>query len=135
MLRGKAAIEQKLDALFNQSPELPPDVPPNMTGMVGQYCQGNEPCHHIAYYYNVAGVPHKAQSRLHQLVTEMYDNKPDGMSGNEDCGQMSAWYCMNAIGFSAVDPVSGQYDIGTQLFDRLMLSVGEGRKLRNAIEL
>jgi predicted alpha-1,2-mannosidase len=130
LMGGKAAFEKKLDELFNQSSDLPPDMPPDMTGMVGQYCQGNEPCQHIAYYYNVAGVPHKTQRRVHQLVTEMYGTRPDnGMAGNDDCGQMSAWYCMNAIGFYAVDPVSGKYDIGTPLFDRVVLTVGGGGKL------
>jgi len=130
MLGGKAALEKKLDALFNQSPEMPPDMPPDITGMVGQYSQGNEPCHHVAYYYNVAGVPHKTQQRIHQLMTELYGTNPDdGMSGNEDCGQMSAWFCMNALGFYPVDPVSGQYDIGTPLFDRVDLSVGRGKTL------
>jgi len=130
LLGGKEAFEKKLDELFNQSSDLPPDMPPDMTGMVGQYCQGNEPCQHIAYYYNVAGVPHKTQARVHQLVTEMYGTRPDnGMSGNDDCGQMSAWYCMNAIGFYPVDPVSGKYDIGTPLFDRVVLNVAGGKKL------
>jgi predicted alpha-1,2-mannosidase len=130
LLGGNMALERKLDELFAQSPDLPPDVPPDMTGMVGQYCQGNEPCHHIVYFYNVAGAPHKTQKRIHQLVTEMYGTNPDdGMSGNDDCGQMSAWYCMNAIGFYPVDPVSGKYDIGTPLFDRVVLSVGSGRTL------
>jgi predicted alpha-1,2-mannosidase len=130
LLGGKAGLERKLDDLFAQSPDLPPDVPPDMTGMVGQYCQGNEPCHHIVYFYNVAGVPHKTQKRIHQLMTDMYGIKPDdGMSGNDDCGQMSAWYCMNAMGFYPVDPVSGAYDIGTPLFDHVELSVGSGRVL------
>lgn len=129
LMGGKKALEEKLDDLFNQTPDLPPDVPPDMTGMVGQYCQGNEPCHHVAYFYNLAGVPHKTQQRIHQLVTNLYDNKPDGMSGNEDCGQMSAWFCLNAMGFYPVDPVSGQYDIGTPLFDRVIVAVSDGRKL------
>jgi predicted alpha-1,2-mannosidase len=133
IMGGKAALEKKLDDLFNESPDLPPDVPPDMTGMVGQYCQGNEPCHHVAYLYNVAGAPYKTQHRVHQLLTELYDNKPDGMSGNEDCGQMSAWYCMNALGFYAVDPVSGKYDIGSPLFDKIVLTVAGGQKL--AIEV
>jgi predicted alpha-1,2-mannosidase len=126
---GKAALEKKLDDLFNQSSDLPPDAPDDMTGMVGQYCQGNEPCHHVAYFYNEAGAPHKTQKRIHQILTELYDNKPDGMAGNEDCGQMSAWYCINALGFYAVDPVSAKYDIGTPLFDNVVLRVGDGRKL------
>jgi predicted alpha-1,2-mannosidase len=132
ILGGKAALAQKLDDLFHQSSEMPadPDMPPDITGMVGQYSQGNEPCHHVAYFYNVAGVPRKTQQRVHQLMTEMYGTNPDdGMSGNEDCGQMSAWFCMSALGFYPVDPVSGQYDIGTPLFDRMELRVGGGKTL------
>ena len=129
LLGGKKALEQKLDALFSQSPDLPPDVPPDMTGMIGQYCQGNEPCHHIVYFYNVAGAPHKAQRRVRGILNEMYSDQPDGMSGNEDCGQMSAWFCMNALGFYAVDPVSGQYDVGTPMFDQVVLKVGNDQTL------
>ncbi len=132
MLGGRLALEKKLDDLFHQSSEMPydPNMPPDITGMVGQYSQGNEPCHHVAYYYNVAGVPHKTQQRIHQLMTELYGTNPDdGMSGNEDCGQMSAWFCMNALGFYPVDPVSGQYDIGTPLFDLIALAVGGGNTL------
>jgi predicted alpha-1,2-mannosidase len=129
MLGGKEAFVTKLDSLFNQSSEMPPDMPPDVTGMVGQYSHGNEPCHHMAYLYNYAGVPHKTQARVRSLMETMYDNKPDGMAGNEDCGQMSAWFVISALGLYAVDPVSAKYDIGTPLFDRAELTVGRGRTL------
>ncbi len=126
---GNEAFIAKLDLLFHQSSEMPPDMPPDVTGMVGQYAHGNEPCHHIAYLYNYAGAPHKTQARVRSLLETMYDNKPDGMAGNEDCGQMSAWFVISALGLYAVDPVSAKYDIGTPLFDRAELTVGPGRTL------
>ena len=110
MLGGDKAFVAKLDALYNQSSEMPPDMPPDVSGMVGQYSHGNEPCHHVAYLYNFAGAPHKTQQRVRSLMETQYDNKPDGMAGNEDCGQMSAWFVISALGLYAVDPVSAKYD-------------------------
>jgi predicted alpha-1,2-mannosidase len=128
-LGGDKAFVEKLDQLFNQSSELPPDMPPDVTGMVGQYAHGNEPSHHIAYLYNYAGSPHKTQQRVRSLLETMYDNQPDGMAGNEDCGQMSAWFVISALGFYAVDPVSTRYDFGSPLFDRVEVDLAGGRKL------
>ena len=128
-LGGNQLFIEKLDQLFNQSSELPPDMPPDVTGMVGQYAHGNEPSHHIAYLYNYAGAPHKTQARIRSLLETMYDNKPDGMAGNEDCGQMSAWFVISSLGFYALDPVSARYDFGTPMFDRVELKVLGGRKL------
>jgi predicted alpha-1,2-mannosidase len=129
MLGGDAAFVSKLDGLFSQSSEMPADMPPDVTGLVGQYAHGNEPCHHVAYLYNFAGAPHKTQQRVRSLMETMYDNKPDGMAGNEDCGQMSAWFVISSLGLYAVDPVSARYDFGTPLFDHVELTVGKGRKL------
>jgi len=129
MLGGNEPFIKKLDELFNQSSEMPPDMPPDVTGMVGQYAHGNEPSHHIAYLYNYAGVPHKTQARVRSLLETMYDNQPDGMAGNEDCGQMSAWFVISALGLYAVDPVSARYDFGTPLFDRVEMKVAGGRTL------
>ena len=126
---GREAFLQKLDELFNQSSGLPPDAPPDIAGLVGQYAHGNEPCHHIAYLYAYAGVPYKTQERARQLLDTMYDNQPDGLAGNEDCGQMSAWYVISALGFYAVDPVSGNYVFGTPLFDRATVQLGNGKTL------
>ena len=128
-LGGKKLFVDKLDELFNQSSEMPPDMPPDVTGMVGQYAHGNEPSHHIAYLYNYAGAPHKTQARVRSLLETMYDNKPDGMAGNEDCGQMSAWFVISSLGLYAVDPVSAKYDFGTPLFDRVELTVAGNRKV------
>ena len=126
---GEKGFVEKLDTLFNQSSELPPDAPPDIAGMVGQYAHGNEPSHHIAYLYAYAGVPHKTQARVRMLLEAMYHNDPDGLAGNEDCGQMSAWYIMSALGFYAVDPVSGNYVFGSPLFDRATIALANGKTL------
>jgi predicted alpha-1,2-mannosidase len=129
LLGGNEAFVTKLDGLFSASSVMPPDMPPDVAGLVGQYAHGNEPCHHVAYLYNYAGAPHKTQKRVRSLMETMYDNQPDGMAGNEDCGQMSAWFVISALGLYAVDPVSTMYDIGTPLFDHVEIKLGGGRKL------
>lgn len=101
-----------------------------MDGMVGQYAHGNEPSHHIAYLYVYAGQAYKTQVMVRRLLREQYHDGRDGLSGNEDCGQMSAWFVLSALGMYAVDPVSGIYVIGSPLFPYAELDVGRGRKLR-----
>jgi len=131
---GETAFVEKLDSLFNQDSHMPIGTPPDVAGLVGQYAHGNEPCHHIAYLYALAGQPQKTQSRVHQLLTEMYDNKPDGLAGNEDCGQMSAWFILSSLGFYAVSPVSGTYVFGTPLFDRAEIDLANGKSLTFEVE-
>ncbi len=126
---GREAFARKLDALFNQSSDLPPDTPPDVAGLVGMYAHGNEPSHHIAYLYCYAGQPWKTQAMVRRLLETMYRNEPDGMAGNEDCGQMSAWFVLSALGFYPVDPVSGQYVLGTPLFDSATIEISPGKKL------
>ncbi|MDF4025862.1 GH92 family glycosyl hydrolase [Luteibacter sp. PPL201] len=126
---GDDAFAAKLDGLFNANSELPPDAPPDIAGMVGQYAHGNEPSHHVAYLYAYAGQHHKTQARVRSLLASMYQDTPEGLIGNEDCGQMSAWYVMSALGFYAVDPVSANYVIGSPLFERVRIDVGQGRTL------
>jgi predicted alpha-1,2-mannosidase len=126
---GQKGFVNKLDGLFNASSELPPDAPPDIAGMVGQYAHGNEPSHHVAYLYAYAGVHYKTQARVRMLLETMHHNDPDGVAGNEDCGQMSAWYVMSALGFYAVDPVSGNYVFGGPLFDRATIQLGNGKTL------
>ncbi|MEA1673156.1 GH92 family glycosyl hydrolase [Nitrospirillum sp. BR 11163] len=126
---GPAAFERKLDELFTTSSDLPDDAPPDIAGLVGQYAHGNEPSHHIAYLYAYTGAHHKTQARVRSLLKTMYRADPDGLAGNEDCGQMSAWYLMSALGLYAVDPVTPIYVFGSPLFDRVDVSVGEGRTL------
>jgi len=126
---GEAQFERKLDELFTTSSELPPDAPPDIAGLVGQYAHGNEPSHHIAYLYAYTGAHHKTQARVRMLLETMHHAAPDGLAGNEDCGQISAWYLMSALGLYAVDPVSGVYVFGSPAFPRAEVSLGEGRTL------
>lgn len=126
---GEEGFVRKLDELFNQSSELPPDAPPDIAGMVGQYAHGNEPGHHVAYMYAYAGAHYKTQSRVRFLLDTMHHADPDGLAGNEDCGQMSAWYVMSALGLYAVDPVSGIYVFGSPLFDRATIQLDGGKQL------
>jgi predicted alpha-1,2-mannosidase len=129
LLGGDEAFVAKLDTLFNQPSTLPSDAPPDIAGLVGQYAHGNEPSHHIAYLYSYAGRQDKAAERIHMLNTTMYSDHLDGMAGNEDCGQMSAWYVLSSIGFYAVDPVSTEYVFGSPLFDRVTMKLAGGREL------
>ncbi len=126
---GREAFLKRLDLLFTVPSTLPPDAPPDIAGMVGQYAHGNEPSHHIAYLYAYAGAPYKTQSRVRMLMDTMYHAAPDGMAGNEDVGQMSAWYVLSALGFYAVDPVSATYVLGSPLVDGATVQVGHGKTL------
>ncbi|HEX7339577.1 MAG TPA: glycoside hydrolase domain-containing protein, partial [Rhodanobacteraceae bacterium] len=126
---GEKAFERKLDELFTTSPALPKDAPPDIAGMVGQYAQGNEPCHHIAYLYAYSGSHYKTQARVRMLMETMYRAAPDGLAGNEDCGQMSAWYVLSALGLYAVDPVSANWVFGSPLVDHAQIALADGKTL------
>ncbi len=126
---GDAAFEAKLDALFSAPSTLPPDAPPDIAGLIGQYAHGNEPDQHAAYLYAYVGAPWKTQAMVRRLCTEMYKADPDGIIGNDDCGQMSAWFVLSALGFYPVDPVSAVYVFGSPLFDRARVTLGGDRTL------
>jgi predicted alpha-1,2-mannosidase len=126
---GREPFIEKLDALFTVPSTLPKNAPPDIAGLVGQYAHGNEPSHHIAYLYVYAGEPWKTQSRVNMLLKSWYRNDPNGLAGNEDCGQMSAWYVMSAMGLYAVDPVSGNYVLTAPLIDKATVTVTGGQKL------
>ena len=126
---GDAAFEAKLDAFFTAPSTLPANAPPDISGLVGQYAHGNEPDQHAPYLYAYVGAPWKTQRMVRRLLTEMYKAAPDGVIGNDDCGQMSAWFVLSALGFYPVDPVSAVYVFGSPLFDRAEVSVGKGRRL------
>lgn len=134
LLGSADAFVKKLDELFTVKPEIKGEVPADMTGLVGMYAHGNEPSHHVAYLYDYAGAPWKTQARVRDLLDHQYDNQPDGLSGNEDCGQMSAWYVISALGFYAVNPASGNYVFGTPLFDKATIEVGKKKKLVIAVK-
>ncbi|CAL4870063.1 hypothetical protein MMA231_04361 (plasmid) [Asticcacaulis sp. MM231] len=127
---GDAQYEAKIDALFNASSDLPSDAPPDMTGLIGQYIHGNEPSHHIAYLYAYTGSHYKTQARVRMLLRSQYRADPNGLAGNEDCGQMSAWYILSAMGFYPVDPVSCIYVFGSPLFRRVEIPLANGKTLR-----
>ncbi len=116
MMGGKVKFEAKLDSLFSVSSQTEGREQSDISGLIGQYAQGNEPSHHMAYLYDYCGAPSKTQERVRQIMG-MYTNTPDGLIGNEDCGQMSAWYVMSAMGFYQVTPGFPEYAIGSPLFD------------------
>ncbi len=121
---GAENFVKKLDSLFTVSSELTGEnVSPDVTGLIGQYAHGNEPSHHIAYLYNYAGMPWKTQERVRNILETQYDATPTGLCGNEDCGQMSAWYVLSAMGLYPLNPASGRYDIGSPLFEKTVLTV------------
>ena len=126
---GDAPFEKKLDGLFAAPSTLPDNAPPDISGLVGQYAHGNEPEHHVAYLYAFCGAPWKTQAMVRRLLTEMYKDDPDGVIGNDDCGQMSAWFILSALGFYPVDPVSAIYVFGSPLFHTAEVRVGRGKTL------
>lgn len=128
---GREALIQKLDSLFVVSSDVQgEDASPDISGLIGQYAHGNEPSHHIVYLYTLAGQPWKAADLLRRIYSEMYTTKPDGLCGNEDVGQMSAWYILSTLGFYQVEPAGGRYYFGSPLFDSAQISLPEGRTFK-----
>ena len=125
---GKEKFIEKLDSLFLVSSVIEgAESSPDISGLIGQYAHGNEPSHHILYLYTMVGQPWKAADKIRQVLSTLYTAQPDGLSGNEDVGQMSAWYIMSSMGFYQVEPGSGQYWFGTPLFDKVSINVGMTR--------
>lgn len=120
---GKANMENFLDSLFHTSSVMSGREQADITGLIGQYAHGNEPSHHMAYLYNYVDKPSKTQELIDRIQREHYRNRPDGLSGNEDCGQMSAWYVFSAMGFYPVAPGSTTYTIGRPLMDKLSIKM------------
>jgi predicted alpha-1,2-mannosidase len=127
LLGGKERLASFLDSLFNVTSKLTGKKQPDISGMIGQYVHGNEPSHQIAYEYNYAAQPWKTQAMVRRIINEMYHDKPDGLSGNEDCGQMSAWYIFSALGFYPVCPGSDHYAIGSPIFDKAVIHLENGK--------
>ncbi|RAJ18194.1 GH92 family glycosyl hydrolase [Olleya aquimaris] len=134
LLGGKDKLEANLDTLFVAKAETSGRHQADISGLIGQYAHGNEPSHHMAYLYNFVNKPHKTQEKVHQIVTELYSNTPDGISGNEDCGQMSAWYIFSSIGFYPVTPGSNQYIIGAPLFEKATFNLENGKQFTVSTE-
>lgn len=127
LIGGKKRFEEKLDSMFTLTPKENEQLPIFSTGMIGQYVHGNEPSHHVAYLYNYTDSPWKTQKYVSEIMHELYKNSPDGLCGNEDCGQMSAWYVMSAMGIYPVNPVSGEYQIGTPMFSEMQIRFAENK--------
>ncbi|MDR0940360.1 MAG: GH92 family glycosyl hydrolase [Mediterranea sp.] len=127
LMGGKERFARKLDSMFTYHPKPGDELPIFSTGMIGQYAHGNEPSHHVIYLFNAAGQPWRTQEYVAQVMGRFYKNGPAGLCGNEDCGQMSAWYVFSAMGFYPVNPVSGRYEIGTPLFPETRLRLANGK--------
>jgi len=122
---GKQQFNNALDTLFTLHSKVSgKDVPIDVSGLIGQYAHGNEPSHHVAYLYSYANQPAKSQAKLHEIMTTLYTDKPDGLCGNEDCGQMSAWYVFSSMGFYPVNPAEGIYVFGKPMVNKAEIRVG-----------
>jgi predicted alpha-1,2-mannosidase len=129
---GKDAFIEKLDSLFIVSSVIEgEEVSPDISGLIGQYAHGNEPSHHILYFYTMAGQPWKTADKVREVLSTLYSSRPDGLSGNEDVGQMSAWYILSSLGFYQVEPGSDRYWLGSPLFDKASIKVGTDSKGRD----
>ncbi|MBQ3188230.1 MAG: GH92 family glycosyl hydrolase [Bacteroidaceae bacterium] len=123
---GKEKMLAQLDSLFNLPSVIEGDPSPDISGLIGQFAHGNEPSHHILYMYTMLGEPHKAAERIREVLCTLYDDSVDGLSGNEDVGQMSAWYILSALGFYEVEPAGGRYWFGTPSVANAELEVEGG---------
>ena len=121
---GEEAFMHKLDSMFILKLET---TVSDVTGLIGQYAHGNEPSHHIAYLYTLAGAPDKAADLIRKIFDTQYNPRPDGLCGNDDCGQMSAWYMFSAMGFYPVDPVSCKYIFGAPQLPKIVLHLQDGK--------
>ena len=128
LMQGKLA--ERLDEFFTSPTPKHIELPIFSTGMIGQYAHGNEPGHHVIFLYNTARQPWKTADLTHRVLRELYTDKPNGLCGNEDCGQMSAWYVFASLGFYPVDPLSGRYELVTPLFRQSTITLPNGRTLR-----
>ena len=129
-LVGKERFAAKLDSFFTYTPAANTELPLFSTGMIGQYAHGNEPSHHAAYIFNMIGQPQKTQKYVRQILTELYNDSPAGLCGNEDCGQMSAWYVFSALGFYPLNPISCEYEVGTPLFSGAIIHLENGNTFK-----
>ncbi len=125
---GDGPFITKLDSLFSIESILPEGASADITGLIGQYAHGNEPSHHVAYMYAYAGQQWKTAEKVRYIMNEFYTDQPDGIIGNEDCGQMSAWYVFSSLGFYPVHPAKGMYVFGSPLFDKAEINLPEGKK-------
>lgn len=127
LLGGKQAFVGRLDSLFTADSDLGENANPDITGLIGQYAHGNEPSHHVLYLYNYVGEPKKTQKLVRQVLDELYTDKPAGLCGNEDVGQMSSWYILSALGLYQVEPCGGTYQLGCPIVKEAVLKVRDGK--------
>tara|TARA_R110002153_G_scaffold190217_5_gene343034 strand:+ start:17929 stop:20208 length:2280 start_codon:yes stop_codon:yes gene_type:complete len=129
LMGGNTAFADKLDTMFEVEQSMD-EVPEWISGYIGQYVHGNEPSHHVPYLYSFVEQPHKTQALVRKIMDDLYTTKPDGLAGNEDAGQMSAWYLFSALGFYPVNPVSGQYVLGSPEINSAVLSLDNGNTFK-----
>ena len=127
LLGGDKPFINKLDRLFSMSSELEKGSSMDITGLIGQYAHGNEPSHHTTYMYAYAGAQYKIPENVRYIINELYTDKPNGLSGNEDCGQMSSWYILSSLGFYPVNPSNGVYVFGSPVFDNAKIELGNNK--------
>jgi predicted alpha-1,2-mannosidase len=125
---GEAQLKEKIDSLFAIQIPIGGRDMKDITGLIGQYAHGNEPSHHMAYFYNFLGYPETTQFRVREIMDDLYSTKPDGLSGNEDCGQMSAWIVLSAMGFYSFTPGSEYYTLGSPWFEKITIQLENGKK-------
>ncbi|UII32702.1 GH92 family glycosyl hydrolase [Fulvivirga ulvae] len=129
LMGGEQPFVKMLDSLFSESSEIHGEnISADISGLIGQYAHGNEPSHHIAYLYNFAGQPWKTQETVQKITGELYSNEPAGLCGNEDCGQMSAWYVFSSLGFYPVNPANSMYVIGTPMFEKVAINLPDDKQ-------
>jgi predicted alpha-1,2-mannosidase len=126
LMGGDDIFDEKLDEMFTGSTGLSGRQQADITGLIGQYAHGNEPSHHMAYLYNYVGKPYKSQKLVREIMNNLYQDDPGGLCGNEDCGQMSAWFVLSAMGFYPVTPAIGYYTIGSPLFEEITIHLENG---------
>lgn len=127
LLGGDKPFINKLDRLFSMSSDLEEGSSMDITGLIGQYAHGNEPSHHTTYMYAYAGAQYKIPENVRYIINELYTDKPNGLSGNEDCGQMSSWYILSSLGFYPVNPSNGVYVFGSPVFDNVKIDLGNNK--------
>lgn len=130
LFKGEDLFIEKLDSLFIVEGDLGEEASPDISGLIGQYVQGNEPTHHVIYLYPYVGQQWKAAERVREVLTTLYSDEPDGLSGNEDCGQMSAWYILSSLGFYQLEPAGGVYVFGSPIVDEAEINVGSGKTFK-----
>jgi len=126
---GRQALTSKLDSLFMVSSEIEgANSSPDISGLIGQYAHGNEPSHHVVYFYTLLGQTEKTADLVRKVLDTLYSTEVDGLCGNEDAGQMSAWYILSSIGFYQIEPAGGRYYFGSPVFDKVRIDVGGNKR-------